>query len=114
MTSSLPNRRYGNGLRRLGFDADTTRFFDEHVEADAVHEQIAALDLAGKLAISEPRLVGDILFGAAAALATDGQMSTELLSAWARGSSLLHSGAPALLAGTGRLGAVEPVPSVPA
>jgi len=56
MTSSLPNRRYGNGLRRLGFDADTTRFFDEHVEADAVHEQIAAHDLAGKLAISEPRL----------------------------------------------------------
>src|SRR5215210_3809309 len=58
MTSSLPNRRYGNGLRRLGFDADTTRFFDEHVEADAVHEQIAAHDLAGQLAISEPRLVG--------------------------------------------------------
>lgn len=114
MTSSLPNRRYGNGLRRLGFDADTTRFFDEHVEADAVHEQIAAHDLAGKLAISEPRLVGDILFGAAAALATDGQMSTELLSAWARGSSLLHSGAQALLVGAGRLGAVEPVPSVPA
>ena len=114
MTSSLPNRRYGNGLRRLGFDADTTRFFDEHVEADAVHEQIAAHDLAGKLAISEPRLVGDILFGAAAALATDGQMITELLSAWARGSSLLHSGAPAPPAGTARIGSVELVPSLPA
>src|SRR3954449_141981 len=41
MTSSLPNRRYGNGSRRLGLDESTTRFFDEHVEADAVHEQIA-------------------------------------------------------------------------
>jgi Iron-containing redox enzyme len=114
MTSSLPNRRYGNGLRRLGFDADTTRFFDEHVEADAVHEQIAAHDLAGQLAISEPRLVGDILFGAAAGLATDGQISTALLNAWARGGSLLHSGGQAPSAGTGRLGSVDLVPSLPA
>ncbi|MEK8105100.1 iron-containing redox enzyme family protein [Micromonospora sp. M12] len=45
MTSSLPNRRYGNGLRRLGFDEVATRFYDEHVEADAVHEQIAAHDM---------------------------------------------------------------------
>ena len=47
MTSSLPNRRYGNGLRRLGFDELATRFYDEHVEADAVHEQIAAHDMCG-------------------------------------------------------------------
>src|SRR3954452_192558 len=41
MTSAVPNRRYGNGLRRLGFDRATTDFFDEHVTADAVHESIA-------------------------------------------------------------------------
>ena len=39
-------------MQRLGFDAVTARFFDEHVEADAVHEQIAAYDLCGSL---EPR-----------------------------------------------------------
>lgn len=114
MTSSLPNRRYGNGLRRLGFDADTTRFFDEHVEADAVHEQIAAHDLAGQLAIADPRLVGDILFGAAAALATDGKMIRELLGAWGKGSSLLHSGSPAVAAGIAGIGSVELVPGLPA
>ena len=38
MSSSVPNRRYGNGLRRLGADRETTDFFDEHVTADAVHE----------------------------------------------------------------------------
>ena len=39
MTSSMPNRRYARGLRRLGFDDPAaTEFFDEHVEADAVHE----------------------------------------------------------------------------
>ncbi len=33
-----------------------TDFFDEHVEADAVHENIAAVDLAGGLARQEPAL----------------------------------------------------------
>ena len=90
MTSSLPMRRYGNGLRRLGFDESTTRFFDEHIEADAVHEQIAAHDLAGALAVREPDLVEDILFGAAAALATDGKVARHLLDAWADGRSSMR------------------------
>ena len=47
MTPSRPNQLYGNGFRRLGFDTDVTGYFDEHVEADAVHEQIAGRDLAG-------------------------------------------------------------------
>ena len=47
MTSAIPNRRYGNGLRRLGLGDDATDFFDEHVTADAVHEAVAAVDLAG-------------------------------------------------------------------
>ena len=42
---------------------DATAFFDEHVEADAVHEAIAAVDLAGGLARQEPELAGDILLG---------------------------------------------------
>ena len=71
MTSSLPNRLYGDGFRRHGFDADTTWYFDEHVEADAVHEQIAGRDLAGALAEQEPELLDDILFGAAACLHLD-------------------------------------------
>jgi hypothetical protein len=31
MTSSIPKRRYADGLRRLGFNGRATRFFDEHV-----------------------------------------------------------------------------------
>src|SRR3954469_14348441 len=50
MDSTQPNRRYANGLRRLGFGRDATDFFDEHVEADAVHETLAAYDPAGALA----------------------------------------------------------------
>lgn len=47
MTSSRPNHLYARGFRRHGFGTDVTEYFDEHVEADAVHEQIAGRDLAG-------------------------------------------------------------------
>ncbi|KKK05854.1 iron-containing redox enzyme family protein [Micromonospora sp. HK10] len=93
MTSSLPNRRYGNGLRRLGLDETATRFYDEHVEADAVHEQIAAYDLCGGLVRAEPALAGDVLFGAAAALAVDRRFAAHLLDAWAAGRSSLRASA---------------------
>ncbi len=90
MTSSIPNRLYAEGLRRLGFDDDVCGYFDEHVEADAVHEQIAARDLAGTLAEDRPDLLPDILFGAAACLSVDGRVGEHLLDAWGRGASSLR------------------------
>jgi hypothetical protein len=107
MTSSLPNRRYGNGLRRLGYGVAATRFYDEHVEADAVHEQVAMHDLAGSLAAAEPHLVGDILFGAACCLALDGHLAAHLLGRWQRGLGSLRDSAPAsTVAGPGDLAGV--------
>ena len=91
MTSSLPNRLYGNGLRRLGYDATATLFFDEHIEADAVHEQIAGRDLAGTLAAEQPDRAADILFGAAAGLALDDLAAAVLLPCWESGRSALRS-----------------------
>lgn len=82
MTSSIPNRRYGNGLRRLGFDREATDFYDVHVEADAVHESIAAWDLAHALAVAEPELAKDILFGARALLALESRWAEHLLRCW--------------------------------
>ncbi len=90
MTSALPNRRYGNALRRLGFDAEATDFYDEHVEADAVHENIAAYDLAGGLARQEPELAGDILFGARALLLLEDRLARHLLEAWGEGRTSLR------------------------
>jgi hypothetical protein len=90
MTSTLPNRLYGNGLRRLGFDKEASAYFDEHVEADAVHEQIALRDLAGGLVQQEPDLAEDVLFGAAAALALDEAAGTHLLGQWQAGRSSLR------------------------
>jgi len=90
MTSSIPNRRYASGLRRLGLEA-ATPFFDEHVEADAVHEAIAAVDLAGGLARQEPELAAAILWGARALMTLEGRWSRTLLSAWERGESSLRT-----------------------
>lgn len=95
MTSSQPNRFYGNGFRRHGFGADVTHYFDEHVEADAVHEQIAGRDLAGGLVEAEPQLLADVLFGATAAMALDSRLSAHLMSSWEAGASSLRAAVPA-------------------
>jgi len=94
ITSSIPNRLYGDGMRRLGFGDDVTDYFDEHVEADAVHEQIAARDLAGGLAEDHPDLLSDIMFGASACLTVDGWAAGHMLDAWERGESSLRTDAP--------------------
>jgi len=90
MTSTIPNRRYAAGLRRLGQDGAATAFFDEHVEADAVHENIAAVDLAGGLARQQPGLAADLLWGARALAALDRRWSGRLLDHWAGGESSLR------------------------
>ncbi|MEV4350432.1 iron-containing redox enzyme family protein [Actinoplanes sp. NPDC049596] len=90
MTSTLPNRAYGNGLRRLGGDDSSTVYYDEHVEADAVHEQIAAYDLCGSFAAAEPELAGDVLFGARCALKLDELWARSVLGAWEAGESSLR------------------------
>jgi len=82
MTSSIPNRRYGNALRRLGYGPEVTAFYDEHVEADAVHESIAAWDLADGLARQEPALAEDIVYGARALLALEAAWGGHVLAAW--------------------------------
>lgn len=92
MTSSIPNRLYGDAFRRNGFGPEVTWYYDEHVEADAVHEQIAAHDLAGSLAEDEPELAADVVFGAAACLYVDGLMAQHMYDAWTEGRSAAYTG----------------------
>ena len=88
MTSSLPNRAYAQGFRRLGFDDEATRFFDEHVQADSVHE-VLACDLAADIAAREPDLASDVVFGARAMSLLEGRFADGLLRAWRGGTSAL-------------------------
>jgi hypothetical protein len=82
LTSTSPNRRYAAGATRLGATTDQSRYFTEHVEADAVHEQIAAHDLCDSYAADHPEATPDILFGAACSLGMDNLFATHLLSNW--------------------------------
>nr|MDQ3935692.1 iron-containing redox enzyme family protein [Actinomycetota bacterium] len=96
MSSSVPNRRYAVGFRRLGFDDRTCAFFDEHVVADAVHEAVAAVDLAGGLVRQEPDLAGQVLWGARALVHVEAEWARRILEAWEDGrSSLLRAPAAA-------------------
>ena len=90
MTSAGPNHRYGNALRRFGHGVETTDFYDEHVEADAMHENIAAYDLAGGLAREEPEVVDDIVFGARALLHVEDRFARHLLASWEQGETSLR------------------------
>lgn len=89
MTSSIPNAKYARGFRRLGFDTGVTAYFDEHVEADAVHEQIAGRDLAGGLIEADPTLVDSVFFGAATVVLLDGLVGQWQMDAWRSGHSSL-------------------------
>jgi len=91
MTSTGPSRAYSAAAARLGAGAAARRYFEEHVEADAVHEQVALHDLCGAFAAERPEAAGDILFGARCCLALDEVLARYLLSCW-------QDGRPSLLA----------------
>jgi len=88
--SSIPNRAYGRGLRRLGYEGSALTFYDEHVEADAIHDMIATYDLAGVLAREEPTLADDIVFGARALDLVESRFAAHLLESWRTGSTSLQ------------------------
>jgi len=92
MTSSIPSSRYARGLRRLGFGTEVTEYFDEHVEADAVHEQIAGRDLAGGLIEADPQLGPAVFFGARAVCFMDELLGRWQMDAWDQGRSSLRAG----------------------
>jgi hypothetical protein len=81
-TSSLPSRRMAQGLQRLGFPAEMVRYHSEHVEADAVHEQVALRDVCLALVAAEPAAEADVWFGAWACLDLENRTAHRLLRRW--------------------------------
>jgi hypothetical protein len=70
------------GLGRLDFPGELIAYYDEHVQADAVHEQLAARNICGSLLAEEPGLRDDVLLGAFTCLDLESRMAEWLLTQW--------------------------------
>ncbi len=82
-TSSVPSRKIAAGVERVGLPDVVAAYFHEHVEADAVHEQVAIRDICGSMVADDPSLRDDVLFGAACCLHLAALCNSELLQRWA-------------------------------
>lgn len=88
VTSSPGSRRLSSAFRRLGAGEAGQRFYDEHVEADAVHEQVLRRDLLGDLLTRSPQLAADVVLGVQASLLLEGRFGDHLLAQWEQGRSV--------------------------
>ncbi|MER8001237.1 iron-containing redox enzyme family protein [Streptomyces sp. NPDC095613] len=85
VTSSPGSRRLARAMRRTGAGPAARRFYDEHVEADAVHEQVVRHDVVGGLLADEPHLAPDVVFGIEATGLLEDRFGRSLLAAWRAG-----------------------------
>ena len=90
ITSSPGSRRLAEALRRTGAGAAAQFFYDEHVEADAVHEQVVRHEVIGGLLEEEPELAQDIAFGIDATEYLEDRLARRLLTDWRAGRSSLR------------------------
>ncbi|MEU0035075.1 iron-containing redox enzyme family protein [Streptomyces sp. NPDC006333] len=94
VTSSPGSRRLAKAMRRCGAGPAAEHFYAEHVEADAVHEQVVRHDVIGGLLADEPELEADIAFGCAATLLLDDRLAAHIEAAWDQGLSTLRTALP--------------------
>lgn len=89
-TSSLPCRKFASGVRRLGLPEVVATYFDEHVEADAVHEQLAFRDICASLVETGQAEERDVVLGSTICLLMDVVVGERLLEDWTAGRSTLR------------------------
>ncbi|MFF0476400.1 iron-containing redox enzyme family protein [Streptomyces sp. NPDC004284] len=95
-TSPPAASRIAAAMRRTGAGPAAERYFDEHVEADAVHEQLVRREVVNGLLDDEPDLAPDVSFGIAATCLVEDRFSTHTVNAWSRGESALRTPLPPL------------------
>ncbi|MGV0627741.1 iron-containing redox enzyme family protein [Mycolicibacter minnesotensis] len=91
ITSPLASGRLVAALRQMGAPDPCVAFYAEHVEADAVHEQVVRTDVIGDLLRGDPQLETDVVFGIRALEAVEDRLADRMLADW-------ESGAPPLFA----------------
>ncbi|MBN6038371.1 iron-containing redox enzyme family protein [Amycolatopsis sp. 195334CR] len=91
ITTGPSAQRLEKGLTRLGAAPECRRFYTEHIEADAVHEQVMRHEVVGGLLAQEPELAADIVFGVQATELLEGRFAEHVLGRWAHGRSSSRS-----------------------
>ncbi|MFG3343546.1 iron-containing redox enzyme family protein [Streptomyces sp. NPDC048018] len=91
VTSSPGSRRLARAMRRCGAGDAAEHFYAEHVEADAVHEQVVRHEVIGGLLADEPALEADVAFGCAATVLTEDRLAHHIRQAWEQGRSALRA-----------------------
>ncbi|MET9390512.1 iron-containing redox enzyme family protein [Streptomyces sp. NPDC006624] len=91
ITSSPGSRRLAEAMRRTGAGPAAEHFYDEHVEADAVHEQVVRHDVIGGLLEQEPHLAADVAFGIDATEFVEERFGARLLADWRASRSSLRA-----------------------
>lgn len=89
ITSSPGSRRLVRGLRRLLAPQPCIAFYAEHVEADAVHEQVVRDGVVGALLEREPDMAPDVVFGMRAFGLVEDRLAAAVLECWRNGQSSL-------------------------
>ncbi|MCZ4119969.1 iron-containing redox enzyme family protein [Streptomyces sp. H39-S7] len=91
VTSSPGSRRMAQAMRRTGAGAAAERFYDEHVEADAVHEQVVRREVIGGLLADEPALEADIAFGIESTNFLEDRLGAHIMTAWRNNRTALRT-----------------------
>lgn len=95
LTSSPGSDRLVRAMRRLDLPEPAVEFYAEHVEADAVHEQLVRRGVIAPLIAAEPALARDVVFGIRASTVLADRFGERLLACWTRGRSSLRQPLPA-------------------
>jgi hypothetical protein len=90
ISTSPSARRMDQALRRMGAAPACRLFYTEHIEADAVHEQVMRHEVVAGLLDGEPELAGDVVFGLQATELLEDRLARHLLDAWRAGRSALR------------------------
>jgi hypothetical protein len=90
ITSSPAARRLVEALQRMGAAKPCLDFYREHVEADAVHEQVVRAEVVGDLIAREPHLERDVVFGIRARDVIEDRLATHVMACWRTGRSSLR------------------------
>ena len=90
ITSSPGSRRLVEALERMGAPEPCIGFYREHVEADAVHEQVVRTDVVGDMVAREPHLERDVVFGIRARDLIEDRLATHLMECWTTGRTSLR------------------------